>query len=309
MSGLTVVVNPRAGKGAFGPARVEALRRLVGPGGGLEISLAETDVDALCARVIGDGAQRVGIIGGDGTSASVITGLWRASTAQDRPMPQVALLRGGTMNTVANAVGVARGAPERLLSRLSATGGVSRKRECDTIEIDGRLGFLLSTGVMYGFLSEYYTRGSTGVTAAARLLARSVGSTLLGRSTSQRVLQSYEATLQLDGHAEPRKRYVLVGAGTIEEVGLGFRLFPRAHDARGMHVVGYHGGERALALAMPALSRGRCVGRSDVVEKLCERLVIETRGSSLGYSLDGDLYQSDGDLVVQLGPRLKLLLP
>jgi diacylglycerol kinase family enzyme len=38
----------------------------------------------------------------------------------EKPIPPVALLRGGTMNTVANSVGVARQSSERLLARLIA---------------------------------------------------------------------------------------------------------------------------------------------------------------------------------------------
>ena len=56
------------------------------------------------------------INGGDGTNHVVITAFIR--TYGDEPLPAIAFLRGGTMNTTANACGVAGGSPRNLLSRL-----------------------------------------------------------------------------------------------------------------------------------------------------------------------------------------------
>src|SRR5207237_10930609 len=90
------------------------------------------------------------------------------------PLPQVALLRGGTMNTVANSIGVPRGKPDGLLERLVhayARRAVEPLHQAQRymmraapMHADGDLGkpqfgFLFGTGVVHGFLSEYYGTG------------------------------------------------------------------------------------------------------------------------------------------------------
>ena len=58
----------------------------------------------------------LGIAGGDGTNHVTITGF--LEVWEDEPLPPLAFLRGGTFNTVANAVGVPRGRPDGILARL-----------------------------------------------------------------------------------------------------------------------------------------------------------------------------------------------
>ena len=58
----------------------------------------------------------LGISGGDGTNGVTITGF--LDVYQGSALPQIAFLRGGTMNTAANSVGVAARPPEGLLDRL-----------------------------------------------------------------------------------------------------------------------------------------------------------------------------------------------
>jgi len=68
----------------------------------------------------------LGISGGDGTNHVTITGFLDVYGSEQggggttpTPLPQIAFLRGGTMNTVANSVGIQHGKPEGLLSRLA----------------------------------------------------------------------------------------------------------------------------------------------------------------------------------------------
>src|SRR6202044_3153267 len=119
--------------------------------------------------------------GGDGTNHVTITGFLgvyapgKATIGADAcPLPPVAFLRGGTMNTVANSVGVRHDKPEGLLGRLLrayAERAVSplANVERHVMRIAGRdagpggdatkYGFLFGTGVVYGFLAEYYRNG------------------------------------------------------------------------------------------------------------------------------------------------------
>ena len=83
------------------------------------------------------------------TVSSVLTALSRAYGREH--WPRLAFLRGGSMNTVANAFGVPPGEPEVLLQRL-LEGGARPVWPRATLEVEGRLGFLFTAGVLVGFL-------------------------------------------------------------------------------------------------------------------------------------------------------------
>ena len=133
-------------------------------------------------------------------------------------MPQVALLRGGTMNTVANSVGVRQGAPQGLLGRLirlyaERANGTLENVERHVMHIapraggKGHYGFLFGTGVVHGFLAEYYRDGEPSPLVAAKTLARAVGSAFIGGETIRRVAQPFRGAVSLDdGKALERPR-------------------------------------------------------------------------------------------------------
>ena len=76
-----------------------------------------------------DDIDVLAISGGDGTNHVTLTGF--LDVYGGHTMPQVALLRGGTMNTVANSVGVggpARGPPRPPDPRLRAARRARRSR-------------------------------------------------------------------------------------------------------------------------------------------------------------------------------------
>ena len=56
--------------------------------------------------------------GGDGSASVTLSAFARVYAPAT--LPPVALLRGGTMNTVANGCGVSRGSPDSLLSSLAS---------------------------------------------------------------------------------------------------------------------------------------------------------------------------------------------
>src|SRR5688500_8138234 len=160
MSGIGVVVNPRSSRNRGNRGGTSRLARIVGDAG----VVAEcSNLDQLHRAAEDFRRQDVSILaigGGDGTNSVTATGFWQVYG--DVPLPAIALLRGGTMNTVANSVGVPRARPETLLTRLvqrHSAGGIMGSVERTTLDVGGTLGFLFGTGVVYGFLAEYYANG------------------------------------------------------------------------------------------------------------------------------------------------------
>src|SRR5579863_9565155 len=169
MSGIGVVLNPKSRRNLRDPRAEYRLARRLGNHG---VVRAARSIDELYH--IAEDFRRVdidvlAISGGDGTNHVTLTGfldVYRGAT-----MPQVALLRGGTMNTVANSVGVRRGGPEGLLGRLVRDYARRGVLELENVERHvmrllapsegkARFGFLFGTGVVHGFLAEYYRHRS-----------------------------------------------------------------------------------------------------------------------------------------------------
>ena len=109
--GIGVILNPRSKRNLrirappSGSRARWAITASCGPRGRATISRASPRTSASSKIDV------LGISGGDGTNHVTITGFLEVYA--DEPLPPLAFLRGGTMNTVANSVGVPRGAARR----------------------------------------------------------------------------------------------------------------------------------------------------------------------------------------------------
>src|SRR5262249_42763849 len=150
----------------------------------------EGDLARIARRFRRDGIEVLAISGGDGTAGAVLSAF--RDVYGSTPWPDVALLRGGTMNTVANGLGVPRRAPHELLAALADAheGGETDRTPRATMDVGGRLGFLFGTGVFASFLTEYYARGGGAPTAwtAAQTLSAMAASVATGGDLAKRLV-------------------------------------------------------------------------------------------------------------------------
>ena len=141
----------------------------------------------------------LGISGGDGTNYVTITGFLEVYA--DEPLPTLAFLRGGTFNTVANAVGVPRGNPDGLLGRLIKRYADRSRHPLEEVErhvmrIGNHYGFIFGTGAIYGFISDYNQSEVRNGIWAAKVLGRAVGKVITGQPTA--VAQRWEGSVIVD---------------------------------------------------------------------------------------------------------------
>ena len=119
MGVIQVIVNPNARYHRRRPGIVDALKTTLGGSGRVSPTRTVAELEEVADSIAADGSVSVVVLsGGDGTSSHTITALHRAYSRLGRPMPQFALIRGGTMNTTANGLGIRRGHPMKLLSRF-----------------------------------------------------------------------------------------------------------------------------------------------------------------------------------------------
>lgn len=306
-----VIANPNAGALRRNPKVSDRLRTACTGVAEIEVTQNSKHLDDFSAELARRDVRFVSIVGGDGTASTTLTSLWRAYG--DRPLPHISFLRGGTMNTIANALGVSRRSPEWLLSRTLkawAANDTSNFRERSTLQVGDRLGFLFGTGLMYGYLAEYYAvgRGHPTPLTAASVLAKAIGSALLGGETFERILQPRKLQVVFSSGHWATRTYMTVGAGTVAQAGLGFQPFYRAFEREDQfHMLAVKGRPREVARDLPRVWMGRGMRPETAEETTTGWAELSCADGPFGYFVDGDLLMAPGQLSLGVGPRFRIL--
>ncbi|HEX9289103.1 MAG TPA: diacylglycerol kinase family protein [Anaeromyxobacteraceae bacterium] len=312
MAGIGIVNNPLSRRNLRAPETARRLRALLDGEG--EVADAATREELLRAveRFRTRGIDVLAVNGGDGTGHIVLTAF--AEAYGSTPLPPVALLRGGAMNTVADAHKV-RGSPESILKALlerRRSGAPVRTAERDllSVEADGaprRCGFLFGTGAVVTFLDAYYRTAYPRPATAAALLVRAVGSALVGGSFAAALTAREALRVTSDGDEWPDEPYLAVLAGAVPEIGFGFTPFSRCDEQPGFfHAVGVTGSTLQVAAHLPQIWLGRPWRRALAADAVARDLVIE---GPVRFTIDGDLYEAREEVRIRTGPPVRLVVP
>jgi diacylglycerol kinase (ATP) len=329
MPGIGVVLNPKSRRNLRDPGAALRLARQLGDQGIVrpvhsrdELQRAAEDFKRLDIDVLG-------ISGGDGTNHVTITGFLdvyapdvAGHAAKVSPLPQIAFLRGGTMNTVANSVGVRRGRPDGLLGGLirayaeRATMPLANvERRVMRIQPAGAsaradYGFIFGTGVVYGYLAEYYRDGEPSPVVAAKTLARGIGSTLVGGEMIRRMAKPFRGSVRFgDGTTWEERDFLTVVGATIDQIGLGFRPFYRSDERDGaFHLLGIYASPFQLVCDLPRIKGARPMREGRTYDAATERATIRSADGTMRYTIDGDLHEHAGELEISTGPKVKIVL-
>jgi diacylglycerol kinase (ATP) len=318
MPGIGLILNPKSRRHAGDPTAEARFARYLGSDGFVR---TVRSVDELL-HVAQDFRERdidvLAIGGGDGTT-HVTLGHF-LEIYGDRTIPKLALLRGGTMNTVANSVGVPHGTPDQLLRRLVQT----YRRGGDRIPFEERhllrvtasdeprahVGFLFGTGVTHGFLAEYYRHANPTPLAAVEVLLRCAASALVGGGTIRRMAEPFRGSATLDGGASwPERDYLALAAGTIAHIGLGFKPFYRYRERpNAFHALGILASPGAFVRELGRVRRGQPMRPTAAYDAVTSRLAVHGVTKPIRYMIDGDLHDASSDLVVSAGPLVRILI-
>jgi diacylglycerol kinase (ATP) len=323
MSGIGVVLNPRSRHNLRDPGAALRLSRRLGDYGVLRTARSVEELYRIAEDFRRVEIDVLAISGGDGTGHVTLTSF--LNVYEGGAMPQVALLRGGTMNTVANSVGVARGKPEGLLGRLIRAYAARASEPLAGVErhvlqvtplgssqpqSDAHYGFLFGTGVVHGFIAEYSRDGQPTPLVAARTLAHGIGSAMIGGETIRRMARPFRGTVTLDdGTVWGERDYLAVAAGTISHIGLNFRPFYRYADREGaFHVLGIHASPMAFVKELPRIHRSKPMDATKTFDAVSSRIVLRSADGHVRYMIDGDLHETRGELAASIGPRVRLVV-
>lgn len=308
MSGIGVISNPKSGRNKRNPGLARKLAYILGD----RNILAQPDhLDGLAqvARHFKDHAVEVLCInGGDGTMHTVLSTFLREYG--DTPLPRIALLRGGTMNTMARNIGLT-GSPESILGRIVSAYAADEPlsyAERNLLVVDGQqAGFLFGNGLISSFLEAYYEGGDASPWKAVKVLVHACASALVGGAFIKRLTRPVKVKVTIDGEIWPLTEWMSVAAGTTPDVAFGFRPFFRSlHYPDSMHAMGFACSIKDIVKALPAVRLARPINHPDVLEKVGRRMVLES-DEPIPYMVDGDFHMGGTTLVVEVGPRLKLI--
>jgi len=271
-------------------------------------TLEELGDEALALRA--DPPSVIAVHGGDGTLHRTVAALGLAFG--ETPIPPLAILGGGTMNVVSSSLRIRQPAAPFL---SAIVGAVRANQPLETIRrrclrIGDTLGFIFGNGLMANFLGEYYGTGEYGPARATWLLLRAIGSALINGPFIHKLFKRFEGTVEVDGQPLERSVFIGVGAATVREVGLGFKLNHRADDdVERFGVLAIHGRPAALIPDFWAVHAGRGIAPKRAFSAVASTLKIVPRAASMAYTIDGDLYKGEGELTISVGPHISFVKP
>lgn len=313
MPGIGIVLNPKSRRNRKNPGAAKTLAKILDDHGVVREARSTDELRVIAEDFKRLGIDVLGIAGGDGTNSVTLTGF--LDVYEGCAMPQIAFLRGGTMNTVATSCGVKPGKPEGLLGRLVSRYAARASQPLVNVErhvmrAGSVYGFLFGTGAVHGFLAEYYRGGEPTPLVAAETLLRGVGSTLIGGETVRRMAAPWRGSVTLgDGTVWPERDYLAVAAGTIDHIGLNFRPFCRYDERPGtFHALGIHTGPFGFVCDLPRIQRGVPMSPKKAYQGLVEKMTLVSEGDRTAYMVDGDLHVGPKELEVSIGPRVRIVV-
>jgi diacylglycerol kinase (ATP) len=307
---IDVIVNPRSRANRRNPRIAAEFQAIVGDRGRVLAPKSFEELDSMAADIRRSPPTVIAVHGGDGTLHKTVTALGRAFGAD--PLPPIAILCGGTMNVVATSLRIRERPSVFLTSIVDADRNglpLERiRRRC--LRIGDELGFLFGSGLPANFLAEYYGSGEYGPARAAWLLARAFFSALWHGPFIQRLFKRFEGSVRVDGTLLEQTAFVGLMAGTVREVGLGFKLVHRADDdPERFGVLAMHSAVLSLAFDVRAVQTGRGIAPRRAFSAVASQMDIQPKNGGMAYTIDGDLYRTHESVAISLGPHIDFLKP
>lgn len=300
------------------PGVVGALDRLIAPLGDAAVARSTASVEMI-EGVAREFAERdveiLALNGGDGTNHVTLTEFLRVWG--DKPLPQILLLRGGTMNTVARGVGVVRGRPTTLLLRTVQS--LLEDRPIPSVEFDllrvdtgqqqPQYGFIFGNGLLSNFLDVYYSYRDPSSWVGFKVLCRAIVAAGSRGEANERFFRRVDADVSLDGRTWERRDWLSVTAATVPEIGLGFRPWHRANERPGhLHALGFGCGPLGVVASLPSIRLGLPPSNGAIVDGVCARLAVRYDAPQ-GFIVDGDYHPPVKVVTLTAGPRVTILTP
>ncbi len=309
MPGIGVINNPKARQNLKNPDRIRLLAYILGDKGD---SKATQNFDELEDSLKEFKRREIDILavnGGDGSNHVTLTKL--IEVYGDQPLPKIALLRGGTLNTISCAFGI-KGKPAYLLHNLADKYGHGEEfttMDADLMNCNGKYSFLFGNGVVANFMHTYYSSGTPSPTQGVITLVKGIASAITGTQLAKGWFKPVKAKVTVDGEVLPFEQFSSIMAGTMTDIGVGFKPWYRAFDEpHTFHILFLTCKPLELLPEVPRFYFARPIHPKNGSETLAKHVLIEAE-EAFHFTQDGDLYTcDDGRMDISIGPRVTMII-
>jgi diacylglycerol kinase family enzyme len=311
VAGIGIVNNPRSKRNIKNPGSIRKLGYLLGDKGESKTTGSLLELDDCLRGFLEKKIDILAINGGDGSNQVALHKLIEIQKETGAPMPMIAFLRGGTLNTIARGFNI-KGSPESILANIARKYGEGFEFETVTanvLKIDGRHGFLFGNGLIANFMNTYYTTGKPSPAHGVLTMLKGVASALTGTQLSKDWFKKIEARVTVEGVEIPVTHFTSILAATIKDIGVGFQPFYRAfEELDSFHVLFYTCTPMEFAAELPYIYMARPIRDRMGTETLAKHVTIEAK-EPFHYTLDGDMYvHKSGKMDIEIGPRLTVIV-
>ena len=310
MSGIGIIFNPHSRSNRKHPQRAERLGFIVGDKGSCHATQKPEDVEGLAHHFKERQIEVLGISGGDGTIHTALTTFLKVYG--ETPLPQIALLRGGTMNNTATNLGI-YGTPEDILSKLILNyhTGSFKTTPLSLLEVNGRYGFVFGMGVVTRFLQEFEerNRGHVSPGKAAVLLAQYMLASICNTDAAKKMCEHVSMKVTVNGEVLPFPDYVMLFAGSVESLCFQFRPMWRARERSGQfHFMGISSTPRQLLSVFPRAWFKLPIKKPFVIDRVGQEMTLECENPEW-YTIDGEFPEPPvKQIKLNVGPTIQVVL-
>jgi diacylglycerol kinase family enzyme len=302
------------------------LRQLV-PTEDLFLSRRAEDAPKICDRLVAERYDAVLFGGGDGTFAMGVGALSAAALRRGAELPDVGVLRFGTGNGLAYAIGTGPATMEGVAGELALARSGKAHRRLQLLEVEGRptmfAGFGLDAQILgdLGDTVDALERvGAAGVLSSAgaryflAVASRSLPRFVLGQRAEVVAVNRGSDAVRVDVEGNPvgpaipngrvlwRGQATLAAASSIPYYGLALKMFPHAEREEGRFQLRLSDlGAGAILANLPVIWKGR-VDNARVHDFLVDKVeLIVSR--PMPFQSGGDLVGERSDVTISLWPK------
>jgi len=313
MPGIGIVTNPNSRRNRRNPEQVKRLGYILGDSDSRhELTKHPDDIRKVAERFKENGVEVLALNGGDGTNHVTLSTF--IDVYGETPLPLIAFLRGGTMNTISNAIGI-KGTPGKIVLRIAENyhlGEPFEISERDLLKVEHgeqvHYGFIFGNGLIYNFLDAYYNSGNPSPWVGFTTLVRGALSGVIGGSFAKQLMSPFKARVTVDGEVWERREFKAVLASSIEQLGLGFRPFTRCRETPGkFNLLAVIGSTPRFVMQLPRARVGKLMNPSVITSDVASDVLFESE-EPIPFIIDGDMHHSEGPVRLSTVPRLRIII-
>jgi diacylglycerol kinase family enzyme len=303
---IRVVINPNAKKFRTGRASFDSYRKLESDMVSIITPATLEELHSATDLMAEEKPDYICIAGGDGTLHVVLSSIINSFLPE--PVPPVLILKEGTMDNVARTIKL-KGRGPQLLKRLVNAINRGDKIEIHnrtTMKINDMYCFLFGTGFITNFLREAYSGKEKGFIRNMQVALISAREAL-NNSRTGRIFREMSGEIFIDDKKIDIDPVHGLLAGTVEHIGMGFSPMPGAAEKEGFFetvIVGLK--PLSVIMKLNRLRTGKVI-KSDKYLKCHAEKIRMNYPDIYDYTMDGDIYQASGELLVEAGPVISLI--